>query len=106
MTSSYYKTGNDEDNLIRGTSASEIIDGFGGDDILIGGDGDDIISGGSGTNTLYGDAGNDTITSSGTNDVVYAVKVITSSLLPLITVRIHLALETILIPSNLVLKVI
>ena len=34
------------------------------------------------------------------------VKVITSSLLPLITVRIHLALATILIPSNLVLKVI
>jgi hypothetical protein len=72
--------GNNQDNVINGTSngdtinakdgddtvfgmaGNDDIDGDDGNDVIYGGDGDDTIDGGKGQDTVYGGAGNDEIT--------------------------------------------
>ena len=54
-------TGNNNVNVLNGTSLNETIIGKAGADTLYGGAGDDTLDGGSGADLLYGDAGNDTL---------------------------------------------
>ncbi|MBL8660604.1 MAG: hypothetical protein JNM75_12705 [Rhodospirillales bacterium] len=62
----YYQSGrqgigNDQDNVIIGTSYADGLDGRGGNDRIFGDYGDDLIYGGSGNDSLAGQAGNDTL---------------------------------------------
>ncbi len=51
--------GDDNDNQLYGSNASDVINGFGGSDTLYGMDGNDTLYGGAGYDFLYGGAGND-----------------------------------------------
>jgi Ca2+-binding RTX toxin-like protein len=51
--------GDDDDNLITGTTLAERIAALGGDDTVRGGDGDDLLEGGGGDDVLDGDDGDD-----------------------------------------------
>ena len=51
--------GDNNPNMLSGTSAADTIDGLAGDDHLYGLGGDDVLDGGSGKDTLEGGAGND-----------------------------------------------
>jgi Ca2+-binding RTX toxin-like protein len=63
-------TGNDQDNILSGTSYAESIYGLGGNDTLRGYGGDDLLDGGLGNDTLYGGAGNDKLYGGGGNDLL------------------------------------
>ena len=54
-------SGDEDDNVLLGTVASESIAGLAGNDTLFGGAGDDELDGGAGNDTLFGGAGNDTL---------------------------------------------
>jgi Ca2+-binding RTX toxin-like protein len=71
--------GNDGNNSLIGTTASDVIYGNGGDDtisggngndLLVGGAGNDTISGGSGNDILYGDSGNDVLDGGAGDDIL------------------------------------
>jgi hypothetical protein len=51
--------GDNQDNILTGTSGPDEIDGRGGDDIILGGGGNDILRGGAGNDVIYGGAGKD-----------------------------------------------
>jgi Ca2+-binding RTX toxin-like protein len=51
--------GNDNNNLLNGTTSDDVIKGFGGNDTLSGSDGADRLIGGSGSDSLTGGTGND-----------------------------------------------
>jgi Ca2+-binding RTX toxin-like protein len=53
-------TGNNNFNLLFGTSADDVIRGLGSNDFLAGLGGNDTLDGGTGNDTLIGGAGNDT----------------------------------------------
>ena len=59
ITSRYYIYGS-EDNIIEGTTHSEVIESGAGDDTVLALEGNDYITGGIGNDTLDGGAGNDT----------------------------------------------
>jgi Ca2+-binding RTX toxin-like protein len=63
-------TGNDGDNLIKGSIGDNYLDGKPGNDQLIGGDGDDTLDGGKGVDNLVGGNGNDTYILNNDNDSV------------------------------------
>jgi VCBS repeat-containing protein len=63
--------GDDNANVLTGTSGDDVILGKGGDDNLIGAAGNDHLEGGAGQDTLIGGAGNDTLTGgTGLSDLV------------------------------------
>ena len=71
--------GDENSNVLTGTSVSDVIYGNGGDDgisggngndLLVGGDGNDAISGGSGNDILYGDSGNDVLDGGAGDDIL------------------------------------
>jgi Ca2+-binding RTX toxin-like protein len=68
--------GTSGDDLLNGTSESDIIDAFEGDDKLFGEGDDDILDGGNGNDEIYGGDGNDEIKdvndSPYSNDKVYS----------------------------------
>lgn len=53
--------GDDEANLLEGTTANDSIDGGGGNDEIDGGRGADLLIGGSGRDLLFGKGGKDTL---------------------------------------------
>ncbi|MGC2857252.1 nidogen-like domain-containing protein [Novispirillum sp. DQ9] len=54
-----HNSGNNANNVIRGTAGNNVLFGGGGNDILYGYGGNDQLDGGTGINTLYGGTGND-----------------------------------------------
>lgn len=52
-------TGDNQDNVLSGTSGADEIDGLGGADIILGGGGADTLRGGAGDDVIYGGAGKD-----------------------------------------------
>ena len=69
---SYYNTiiGSEEDDLLTGTSLSDLIFGKGGDDIISGSKGNDCILGGEGNDIIFGNAGDDNISGQDGNDII------------------------------------
>ncbi|MFD1034552.1 family 16 glycosylhydrolase [Sphingomonas hankookensis] len=63
-------TGNNDANLIVGTTGADVLRGMGGNDILYGEDDHDTIDGGTGADTMYGGDGNDTFYVDNVNDQV------------------------------------
>jgi hypothetical protein len=61
--------GDDNNNLLPGTTGDDTINGFGGADTLVGDAGNDILDGGSGSDILTGGAGLDTLTGGGDVDI-------------------------------------
>jgi Ca2+-binding RTX toxin-like protein len=59
------------DDVICGTTGSDVIDGAGGNDVLVGDDGEDQLDGGPGDDRLYGDDGHDTLTGGPGDDTFY-----------------------------------
>jgi Ca2+-binding RTX toxin-like protein len=55
------KTGTNGDNILRGTSDSDVLIGLSGDDILYGRSDGDVLRGDSGNDTLSGQGGDDTL---------------------------------------------
>lgn len=64
------KTGNRNDNRIKGTSGDDLIRGLGGNDFLRGLAGSDQLNGGPGNDRLFGGADNDVIKGNGGNDLI------------------------------------
>jgi Ca2+-binding RTX toxin-like protein len=71
--------GNNQDNVLTGTSGNDTIDGrggndeisgLGGDDALTGGSGNDQVTGGAGVDTLEGNGGSDTLTGGDGGDIL------------------------------------
>jgi Ca2+-binding RTX toxin-like protein len=63
------KFGNNADNTLNGTAASDYLYGLGGDDTLYGRNGNDELHGGAGDDELYGGRGTDTAVFSTAQDV-------------------------------------
>lgn len=63
-------SGDNRNNIIRGTAFDDYISGKGGNDVLSGFNGDDIILGGDGNDTLIGGNGNDLLSGGIGNDIV------------------------------------
>jgi Ca2+-binding RTX toxin-like protein len=61
-------TGTSNNELILGSSGSDIIDAGGGDDCILGAAGDDNINGGDGDDHILGGDGDDSITGGDGND--------------------------------------
>ena len=59
--------GDDQSEVVRGSTGNDFMNLLGGDDAAMGGDGDDVLDGGSGSNWLIGGAGNDTFFVDGRN---------------------------------------
>jgi Ca2+-binding RTX toxin-like protein len=53
-------TGDNDNNVLVGTSSADTIQGLDGTDVLIGGGGNDILNGGTGADTMDGGSGGDT----------------------------------------------
>jgi Ca2+-binding RTX toxin-like protein len=64
------KTGNSNDNHIKGTSGDDLIRGLGGNDFLRGLAGADELRGGPGNDHLFGGADNDVIKGNAGNDII------------------------------------
>lgn len=64
------KVGNNERNLLQGTSENDNLKGFGGNDILAGYDGDDIIEGGDAIDNIFGGKGIDTLFGGNGDDII------------------------------------
>ncbi len=62
--------GNEGDDQVDGTSASEGVIGYTGDDVLNGHNGDDILDGGAGNDTLNGGFGNDVLRGGSGDDIL------------------------------------
>ena len=60
--------GTKEDDVLSGTSGTDILLGGNGEDVLDGGAGNDLLSGGNGEDTLYGGAGNDLLSGGNGSD--------------------------------------
>jgi hypothetical protein len=64
-------TGDNRNNLIRGTSGDDVICSLGGNDIIYGMGGDDLIYSGLGNDYVEGGDGKDTIHAGGGDDSIY-----------------------------------
>jgi len=61
-------SGTKEDDVLSGTSGTDILLGGNGEDVLDGGAGNDLLSGGNGEDTLYGGDGNDLLSGGNGSD--------------------------------------
>jgi len=66
--------GDDNDNLLKGTSSSDKINAYGGNDTIKGRGGNDSLDGGIGQDKLYGDQGKDTLLGGAGKDVLVGGK--------------------------------
>lgn len=64
------RSGTAGDDVLRGSSRSDVICGRGGNDTIYGGAGHDLVLGGSGNDRLYGQTGRDYLAGGPGNDVV------------------------------------
>ncbi|MEO1211196.1 MAG: cadherin domain-containing protein, partial [Cyanobacteria bacterium J06638_20] len=62
--------GSSSSDLITGIEGNDTLNGLDGDDFITGGDGDDTIDGGNNNDQLFGDAGDDLIVGGNGNDIV------------------------------------
>ena len=62
--------GSEEDDILIGTTLSDLIFGNGGDDIISGDKGNDCIIAGDGDDIIFGDQGNDNISGQDGNDII------------------------------------
>lgn len=62
--------GNDQANLVNGSSGADEVHGQGGNDVLYGYAGNDSLIGGAGNDQLVGDIGNDSLSGGSGNDVL------------------------------------
>lgn len=62
--------GTSDDDIIFGSSTSDVINAYDGDDDVYGGSGDDFIDGGNGADRIYGEGGNDEIDGGAENDLL------------------------------------
>jgi Ca2+-binding RTX toxin-like protein len=62
--------GNEDVDMLLGTSLADLIFGLGGDDIIIGDKGNDCVFGGDGDDIIYGNEGDDTIVGDDGADII------------------------------------
>ena len=64
-------SGDENNNILNGSSGIDLMSGLGGNDIVRGQEGNDILNGGSGNDVLFGDEGDDTIRGGADNDQIF-----------------------------------